>query len=35
MLFEDGKLFLEYCCGGGAPDICMLQDLKIRVIEKL
>lgn len=34
MLFEDGKLFLEYCCGGGAPDVGMLQDMKIRVLEK-
>ena len=34
MLFDDGKLLLEYCCGGGSPDIVMLQDMKVRVIEK-
>ncbi|NLF93034.1 MAG: hypothetical protein GX564_04015 [Oligosphaeraceae bacterium] len=30
MLFDRGKLFLAYCCGGLDTCECMLQDMKIR-----
>ena len=33
IMFDDNKLFLAYCCGGIDTCECMLQDLKIKVID--
>lgn len=33
MLFDENKLYLAYCCGGLDSCECMLQNLKIKVIE--
>ena len=33
MMFDGNKLFLAYCCGGLDTCECMLQDVKIRIID--